>query len=323
MKSILLAVSILAVFAALTALTFWRAGARAVAAQTAFPPQGQFLMVEGHRVHAVVAGHGPDLVLIHGASGTTRDFSFDLIPALADRYRVIAFDRPGLGYSDSLGDAGLDPREQARVLALAAEQLGVTQPVVLGQSYGGIVALAWAEVRPDNVAALVLVSGVALPWPGDVDPLYRLIDSPFGPPIVPFLAAWVPDSYVRWVIGGIFAPEAVPPGYIDQIGAPLTLRRATLTDNARQVARLRPFVVEMERGYAALTLPIEAVHGTADRTVPAQVHSIPLAARLANVHLDLIEGAGHMPHHTHLDRVIAAIDRAFARVPLHGGAAAP
>ncbi|NBO21346.1 MAG: alpha/beta hydrolase, partial [Rhodobacteraceae bacterium] len=147
-------------------------------AEAAFPPQGQFLLVEGHRVHAVVAGTGPDLVLIHGASGTTRDFSFDLIPALAQRYRVIAFDRPGLGYSDDLGEAGLDPREQARVLALAADQLGVTSPVVLGQSYGGIVALAWAELRPRQVAALVLVSGVALPWPGDIDPLYRLIDGP-------------------------------------------------------------------------------------------------------------------------------------------------
>jgi len=43
------------------------------------------------------------------------------------------------------------------------------------------------------------------------------------------------------------------------------------------------------------------------------VHSGPLSERLATVNLDVIPGAGHMPHHTHADRVIAAIDRAIAR----------
>ena len=100
------------------------------------------------RVHAHVAGTGPDLVLIHGASGNVRDFTFALVGLLTARYRVIAFDRPGLGWSDDLGRDGLSPLVQADLLRAAAAQLGVRRPIVLGHSYGGAVAMAWALRDP-------------------------------------------------------------------------------------------------------------------------------------------------------------------------------
>ncbi len=87
------------------------------------------------------------MILIHGASGNTRDFTFDLAKRLDDRYRVIAFDRPGLGWSDSAGDAGVSPLVQADILRAAADQLGVRNPIVVGHSYGGAVAMAWAPAR--------------------------------------------------------------------------------------------------------------------------------------------------------------------------------
>ena len=72
-------------------------------------------------------GHGPDLVLIHGASGNLRDFTFDLAARLADRYRVIVFDRPGLGYTDRHAPAGADAsRQQADLLLQAADSWAST-----------------------------------------------------------------------------------------------------------------------------------------------------------------------------------------------------
>jgi hypothetical protein len=47
------------------------------AGEALWPPQGRFVEVEGRRVHAVTRGQGPDLVLIHGASGNVRDMTFD------------------------------------------------------------------------------------------------------------------------------------------------------------------------------------------------------------------------------------------------------
>jgi pimeloyl-ACP methyl ester carboxylesterase len=57
-------------------------------------------------------------------------------------------------------------------------------------------------------------------------------------------------------------------------------------------------------------LPVELIHGTADTIVPLQIHSGPLSQLLPNATLTVIPGAGHMPHHTHADQVIQAIDRA-------------
>ena len=104
--------------------------------------------INGSKVHYEVKGTGPDLILIHGALGNLRDMTFDLRDKLTNRYRVIAFDRPGFGYSDPLpnGDASLIG--QALLLQKAAKEIGVTNPIVMGHSYGGAVAMSWA-VHPD------------------------------------------------------------------------------------------------------------------------------------------------------------------------------
>ena len=61
----------------ITGLVQWRATSREAAAAAAFPPVGQVVDVDGVKVHAQVMGNGPDLVMIHGASGNLRDFTFD------------------------------------------------------------------------------------------------------------------------------------------------------------------------------------------------------------------------------------------------------
>ena len=64
---------------AFAAITLWRANVREAAAEKAYPPEGQIIEVNGYKVHAVVRGEGPDLVLIHGASGSTRDCTHTLV----------------------------------------------------------------------------------------------------------------------------------------------------------------------------------------------------------------------------------------------------
>jgi pimeloyl-ACP methyl ester carboxylesterase len=72
----------------------------------------------------------------------------------------------------------------------------------------------------------------------------------------------------------------------------------------------------MARDYPRLSLPVEILHGIADTIVPADIHALPLSRRLPDARLTLIDGAGHMPHHTHPDAIIAAIDRARLRAGL-------
>ncbi len=302
-----LAVSALVLLAFLAALTLWRASAREAAASAAFPPDGQFVTVDGLRIHYVMKGSGPDLVLIHGASGSLRDFSFALIDRLAQDYRVIAIDRPGLGHSDPLPEVSL--AAQARAIRRAAAQLGAANPIVLGQSYGGAVALAWAlEGGP---RALILVSSPSLPWPGELDLWYRLTSNPVGRAlIVPLASAFVPQSYVMSATDAVFAPDPVPPGYATWIGTALTLRRATLASNVAQVNALRAELVTMAPRYPDLALKIELIHGDTDTIVPLDIHSLPLSQLLPNAILTILPDTGHMPHHSHPDAVLAAIARA-------------
>lgn len=312
----LAALSVLALVAVWVA-AYGASHLRAARAEALHPPEGRFVEVEGRRIHYVEQGEGPPLVLIHGAFGSVSDYTFDLLGRLAERYRVIAFDRPGLGYSDALHDGPLamraeTPAEQARLLAGAAAALGAERPIVLGHSFGGIVAMAWA--LDHDPAAVVMVAGVALPWPGGLGWLYTVNGTVAGGALAaPVLTALAPRSRILDGVEATFAPQPMPEGYADHIGPYMPLRLPVFRTNARQVNRLRPHVVEMEKRYPGLALPIEIVHGDADTTVPIAVHSGPLSERLGNVRLTIVEGAGHMPHHTHPEAVIAAIDRAAAR----------
>lgn len=289
---------------------------RTARAEAAFPPQGRFLTVNGARVHYRQAGAGPDVVLLHGASGSLREFGYGLFDALAARFRVTAFDRPGLGWSDALPGGTPTLAAQAAHLATACAQLGVTAPLLVGQSFGGSVALAWAlaaGAASGGPRALVLIGAPSLPWPGDLDIWYRLNRGPFGA-LMPWLAAgWIWPGYIDNSLTGIFAPNPVPAGYADSIGTGLTIRRRTLAANVAQVNGLRDQLVAMEPHYARLRLPIELIHGEADTIVPINVHSRPLSQRLGIARLTALPATGHMPHHSHLPDCLAAIDRAHSR----------
>ncbi len=306
------------------AATQWRAGVREAAAERDNPPAGEIIMIDGVPVHYKVMGEGPDLVLIHGASGNLNDFTMGFTDLLTDRYRVILFDRPGLGWTGRLpgyegawNNAEETPMEQAAVLQRAADAIGVENPIVLGHSFGGIVALAWGLSRPSDTAALVLVSAVSEPWPGELGWTYTVNGSTLGGALfVPLITAFVPQGYIADSIESIFAPQTAPDGYADHIGVGLTLRRESTRANAQQVNALRPHVVEMRKSYDTLTLPIEAVHGDADTIVPLEVHARVLMDDVPNGNLTVLPGQGHMPQHTAAQSVRDAIDAAASRAGL-------
>ena len=78
-------------------------------AEADFPPLGSFVVVDGVRLHYLDSAPGDDerqaIVMVHGASGNLRDFAVSIFDELAQKYRVIAIDRPGHGYSPAPGMA--------------------------------------------------------------------------------------------------------------------------------------------------------------------------------------------------------------------------
>lgn len=279
-----------------------------------YPPTGPLLDIDGVQVHAHQEGAGPDVILLHGAGGNTRDFTFDLVERLRGTFRITAFDRPGLGHTDTLHPNGESPAEQAAILEAASRQLGLGPAVLVGHSFGGCVALAWGLDYPDRARAIVSLAGATLPWNGGLGPFYEIAASDFGGAfLVPMISAFAPRFLAHQTIERIFEPDPVPEGYAEHIGIELSLRPDTIRANTRQVNGLKPHIRKMAQRYDELTMPIEILHGTADPIVPIDVHSRPFAAQVPSAHLTELEGLGHMPHHIRPEAAVAAIRRAADR----------
>ena len=142
------------------------AGFSAIAArriEKAVPPQGGFLDLDGERLHVLDEGAGPPVVLIHGLSGQMGNFTHSLVGRLTGDFRVVAFDRPGSGYSTRAPGAPAGVRDQAATLAKAIRMLNLERPVIVGHSLGGAVALAVALDHPDCVGAVALISPATHP----------------------------------------------------------------------------------------------------------------------------------------------------------------
>ncbi len=288
------------------------------------PPLGSFIHVsttgsatsgDAVAVHYLEQGpaDGPELVLIHGASGNLRDFAFGLMDRLAERYRVIAFDRPGFGYSERPAQDGARPDVQARILRRAAEAIGVKRPIVIGHSFGGAPTLAWAIQAPDAVAGVLTIAGVSHAWPGSISRRYDLAAAPIvGPAMARAVTRFASPAFIEKELAEIFEPGTPPDGYHDFIGIGLALRPRTFQANGQDVSRLKPFLRKQQQSYPALPMPVIALHGTSDTIVPLEVHARPLSERAPRGRLIALEGAGHMPHHTHAKAVISAIDELSA-----------
>jgi pimeloyl-ACP methyl ester carboxylesterase len=111
--------------------------------------------VNGVKLHYLTAGHGAALLLLHGYAETSRMWR-PIIPALAQRFTVIAPDLPGIGDSDIPAD-GLDMKSAAIRIHDLAKSLGVQKAEVVGHDIGLMVAYAYAAQFPAEVTKLVLM----------------------------------------------------------------------------------------------------------------------------------------------------------------------
>ncbi|WP_339112960.1 alpha/beta hydrolase [Thioclava sp. GXIMD2076] len=295
--------------------TVLKAEHREARAEARYPPTGTMVTLAdgphaGQIVHVKVEGpeDAPQIVLIHGASGSLRDMTFRLAPALVEDHRLFIVDRPGFGYSQPMEDDSIF--QQAAVLRQAVDQLGAKTPMVLGHSYGGAVALAWATQAPDSLSSLVLLSAASQTWEGDLPWLYKLTAPPLGQTLaVPLITAWAPESAVTSAVEEVFEPEAMPDGYIAHFGPDMTLRRVTMRANARQRAHLKAEIAQMVPDYGKVSVPVELLHGDQDTTVGLEIHSRPTARALPHARLTVLKGAGHMIEQTRVPDVLEAIKR--------------
>jgi pimeloyl-ACP methyl ester carboxylesterase len=272
------------------------------------PPRGRFITVDGVRLHYVERGKGTPLVLLHGNGSMIEDFqSSGLIDLAARKYRVIAIDRPGFGHSSRPRSTVWTPEAQADLIAAALDKIGVQGAIVLGHSWGTLVALALAIKSTQHVQALVLASGYYYPNArADVvilsPPAIPLIGDLLSHTLSPLLSRLMWPLLLRKVFGPSPVPEKFK-GFPEE----MAVRPSQIRASAAESALMIPSAYTLEKQYRLLHMPVAIVAGAEDRVVESE-QSADLHRDLPRSTLRRVPGTGHMVHQTATGEIMSAID---------------
>lgn len=285
------------------------------------PPRGQFLEIDGVRLHYVERGNGRPLVLLHGNGSMIQDFeSSGLIDLAADSYRVIVFDRPGFGHSSRPRNVIWTPEAQADLFRKALDRLSVQRAIVLGHSWGASVALALATRHPSFVEALVLASGYYFPTvradvaASSVSAIPGIGDA-ISHTISPILSRLLWPSMLR----KMFGPQPIPEKF-DGFPREMAVRPSQMRASAAEATLMIPAAYEASQTYEQLEMPTIIVAGDDDRIIDIDKQSVRLHGEVKHSKLRRIAGAGHMIQQSATAQLMAAIDEAASETRIGGNA---
>jgi pimeloyl-ACP methyl ester carboxylesterase len=283
------------------------------------PPRGKFVEVDGVRLHYLERGEGPALVLLHGNGVFANDFEYSgLMEQLSERYRVIAFDRPGYGYSERPRTTLWTADAQAQLLHRALQDISVDSAIVLGHSWGTMVALAMGLQVPDFVRGLVLLSGYFYPTlrldvPIIAQPAIPIIGDVMRYTVSPLV------SRALWplVSKRVFSPMKVSERF-RQLPPWMALRPGQLRASGAEAALMVPAAMSLSKRLDQLRVPVQIITGTRDKIVKPATNSERLHEDLQaggqSSELHLQPGVGHMVHYAHPEQVVSAVDAIAAQV---------
>ncbi len=254
-----------------------------------FDPVTRDVNARGTRVRFVEAGDGPPLILVHGYLSSQRTWE-DVMPALAQRFRVIAPDLPGFGESEKPSPAryGYGFEAFADSVADVVAALGLSRAAVCGHGLGGAVGLTLAAKHPALVDRLVLVG------PHVYSARLGLMSRVAGVPVVGPVAfkqlygrAMFRRFFRDHVYGTAEPPWARVDTHFDLFNVPAAREAAFATTQA--LLDTRAIVAQVPR----VNVPSLVVWGRGDRCAPIS-DGRRLSRELRSARFEVLE-SGHAP----------------------------
>lgn len=289
--------------------------ALASAACASVPPADLSAMnfVEAGGVRAHVKQWGPKdgqgILLIHGASSDLGVWEPTIVPRLEGRYRLSAYDRPGMGFTADRPGDGHTLAAQADIAAGVIDALHLQKPIVIAHSWGGAVALRLALDHPDKVGGLILIAPVAYEWPGGVSwHLYWSSNPIIGGLFNNVLAPPFTTAAVKSGLIAAFAPSPVPQNYFENAGSLRAVRPAALHANSLDMITAKREISAQQSRYPEIKIPVAIMTGDTDSVVSPTIHSLKLAQTLPNARIDVLQGVGHLPHEASPERFEKLLD---------------
>jgi pimeloyl-ACP methyl ester carboxylesterase len=264
--------------------------------------------IDGAKLHYLTAGQGTPLILLHGYAETSLMWK-PIIPALAQRFTVIAPDLPGIGDSDIPAD-GLDMKRAAIRIHDLARSLGVEHAEVVGHDIGLMVAYAYAAQFPAEVIKLVLMDAFLPGVPG-WESIYNnpaIWHFRFNGPTPEALVQGREDTYFAYFWNDLAAdrnrslPEAERKAYIAAYSRPGRMHAAwdyfvSFQQAAKDFAQL---------AQTRLTMPVLTIGG--DKSLG---EALGQQARLVatDVTIVVLEDTGHWVLEERPEETTAALER--------------
>lgn len=267
------------------------------------------IVVDGLTLRYAERGQGRPLVLIHGALTGLEDMMTGLGPHLSATHRLIAFDRPGMGGSETGPGLG-SLWAQAALLRKATHRLGIEQPLLVGHSFGGSIAMAWAARHADEIAGVVALSAL-------VYPEMRLEQVLMGPramgpggEALSYAAMPMDAMLMPLMWRGMFLPQQMPEAFAEAFPVDEAGERARLRTTAREALHLTSDLTRLVSSLPFIRSPVRAMAGSADLVANPQ-HGRTIGALTPHGRFQRLPGLGHMIHHfaqTAIAEAVASIE---------------
>lgn len=264
----------------------------------------RFVQARPHRWHVQIMGpeDAPALLLLHGTGGATHSWR-DLAPCLARRWRVVAPDLPGHGFTRAGALQRFAPDLMAQDIATLLDRLGCAPVAILGHSAGMVLALYLAQRLAVAPQALVGLAPALENFSGTAGWLFPVMARTLAlnPLVAPGVAAMATPGSVRAMIAGTGSP----------LGPEACAQYHACVSDADHVAgALRMMAGWRLGGVAALMAanarPTLLIAGARDAAVP--VAAVRRAAEMmAQAQLVVLPEAGHLAHEEAPDEVGALI----------------
>jgi pimeloyl-ACP methyl ester carboxylesterase len=247
--------------------------------------------------------------VIHGASSNLEALRHPLGDLLAQDRRVILIDRPGHGWSTRDRLSHSTPAMQAQMIDEALGKLSVDRAIIVGHSWAGALAAAFALNHAQRVAGLVMLSPVTHRWVGGIPWHHNLGAIPIIGPLFAYTFA-LPTGMLMIDKGarGAFLPQTIPDNYVRDTSLKLLLRPREFLANAWDMVSLKDAVTEQMPRYSEIKAPTVVIHGDADTTVYLDVHARQFVQAVPHASLIVVPGVGHVIQNAAAETIIAAIE---------------
>lgn len=272
----------------------------------------------GQQIHYVRAGEGEPVVLLHGWPQTWYMWR-KVIPALAERYTVIAPDLRGFGQS-SKPLTGYDKRTVAADIHALVRGLGFDRVRLVGHDFGGPTAYAWACAHPEEVRQLVILDVAIVIDEAEQNEYYkRLFHLSFNarPDIALSLVAGRERTFLTHFYRDCANPGAFSLEDIDEYVAAFSAPGAMRASMAHYGALPTDLRHNQENAKTKLPMPVLALGGEASFGEGVE-HSLARVA--ADVRGGVIPGCAHWIAEEQPERLLEALFAFFAEAEAEGEA---